>query len=364
MPASRAARLALFAACVASAHGARRAKAKAKSAPVPLSLTAATFDDHIGASCTRHTFVEFFAPWCDDCATFSPIVHGAVAELAKQWPDLNITSVRVDGDAEPALRSRFGVLEAPGLLLIPAGESEAAKAIRYGGALDRGALQTWGRKELHQLSQAAKPSPTRSRTTPAPDEELTKEELEARREADRKAAELLAVPDPVDDDTEELELLKALERRVAEAATVDPATAPSEAATDFAAARVRAAVEIAGGAAALADAVADGKRGGSGDGDDGMPRKSVATQELESLLFGDEEEVVRTHAQIRARKQALGEAAAEARRRAAAEAGHSKEAQAAKAAGGEAARGGEDATAGRRGGGASPDPSVPGARRL
>ena len=86
-------------------------------ATATVDLTDNTFDQHVGKS--LHSMVEFHAPWCTACAAFSPALASAIKELVRERPDLQF--MRVDGDAQPGLRERFQIEEAPSLLLFPAG---------------------------------------------------------------------------------------------------------------------------------------------------------------------------------------------------------------------------------------------------
>ena len=89
----------------------------------------------------KHMLAEFYAPWCKSCTKFSPTLRAALSELKKERGDIGI--VRVDGDANPELRKRFKVIEAPGLLLFPASQPpDASTAVRYDGALEKAALLT------------------------------------------------------------------------------------------------------------------------------------------------------------------------------------------------------------------------------
>ena len=106
----------------------------------------AAFDAQIAGA--KHSLVEFIAPWCEACKTFAPQLVAAAAELRRERNDLQV--IRVDGDAHVGLRTRYRVLEAPGVLLVPAASSadDAASAVRYDGPLEQHAVLNWARKEL------------------------------------------------------------------------------------------------------------------------------------------------------------------------------------------------------------------------
>ena len=103
-------------------------------ATAPPELTATTFDELVGAD--AHTLVEFHAPWCTACSAFAPVLHAAAAELARERPDVQFA--RVDGDAQPELRTRFAIDEAPSL------SSRSTAAIRLWNAAQYSAVAaTW-----------------------------------------------------------------------------------------------------------------------------------------------------------------------------------------------------------------------------
>ena len=116
--------------------------------------------------------MEFYAPWCEACTAFSPFLEQAVVELRESHASLQ--HIRVDGDSLDSLRARFKVLEAPGLLLIPAlprgarHESADAAVTRYDGALETAAVVTWAAQELGRVDASfaadEPPSPAPSRS--------------------------------------------------------------------------------------------------------------------------------------------------------------------------------------------------------
>ena len=131
------------------------------SADSPPELTATTFDELVGAD--AHTLVEFHAPWCTACSAFAPVLHAAAAELARERPDVQFA--RVDGDAQPELRTRFAIDEAPSLLLFPAGKAaDRSQAAHFTGELNRAELIDWARGALAGMpllsggAPAAKPA--------------------------------------------------------------------------------------------------------------------------------------------------------------------------------------------------------------
>ena len=131
-------------------------------ATATVDLTDDTFDQNVGKR--LHSMVEFHAPWCTACAAFSPVLTSAIKELVRERPDLQF--VRVDGDAQPGLRERFQIEEAPSLLLFPAGaRGSRATAAHFTGELNQVELTEWARASLSSLpllAQSAHPSTTPS----------------------------------------------------------------------------------------------------------------------------------------------------------------------------------------------------------
>ena len=117
-------------------------------ATATVDLTDDTFDQHVGKH--LHSMVEFHAPWCTACAAFSPALASAIKELVRERPDLQF--MRVDGDAQPGLRERFQIEEAPSLLLFPAGaRGSRATAAHFTGELNQVELTEWARASLSSL---------------------------------------------------------------------------------------------------------------------------------------------------------------------------------------------------------------------
>lgn len=161
--------------------------------------TAQSFDDLVGGA--RHALVEFYAPWCDACSAFAPVLREAAAELARERGD--VVLVRVDGDAQPQLRSRLQVAEAPSVLLFARGsqrDAEQPEAERFTGALNRAALLGWARGALPPVSEppaAAGRAARAARTSPTAPPETDDGRVNARAQqtadTDEVAARLLDV---------------------------------------------------------------------------------------------------------------------------------------------------------------------------
>ena len=137
----------------------------------------AEFDAQI-VSTKMHSLVEFIAPWCEACKTFAPTLMAAAADIRRDRNDLQL--LRVDGDTHVGLRTRYRVLEAPGVLLVPAASSanDASSAVRYDGPLEQTAVLKWARRELarfpavddrRRVPESLSEAPKRSQPQPASD---------------------------------------------------------------------------------------------------------------------------------------------------------------------------------------------------
>jgi protein disulfide-isomerase-like protein len=61
--------------------------------------------------------VEFHAPWCSHCRNFAQD-YELVAQTLHADDDVNVKVAKVDGDAERAIKSRFGITHFPSFFLI------------------------------------------------------------------------------------------------------------------------------------------------------------------------------------------------------------------------------------------------------
>ena len=95
-----------------------------------LDLTTATFDEELRGA-DGLVVVDLWAEWCGPCKVLAPVLEGLARDLAGR-----VRFAAVDGDAEPALVTRFGVLSFPTLLVFRDGEL----VHRLVGARGRGRL--------------------------------------------------------------------------------------------------------------------------------------------------------------------------------------------------------------------------------
>ena len=197
----------------------------ARLATAAVDLTDDTFDQHVGKR--LHSLVEFHAPWCTACAAFAPVLHPAVQELVRERPDLQF--MRVDGDAQPELRTRFQIEEAPSLLIFPAGApASRAAAAHFKGELNQAELTEWARAALSSLpllsqsgaSSAASASSAKPARPVKPATPTTQRDLGASRAAEYHVAELLRLLQRHEGELRDVErqLVPLLQQRLALAA--------------------------------------------------------------------------------------------------------------------------------------------------
>ena len=77
-------------------------------------VTDATFDEEVLKS-DIPVLVDFWAPWCGPCHSFSPIFE----EVSEEYPAIFFGKVNVD--YEERLPQHFGVMSIPSILIIREG---------------------------------------------------------------------------------------------------------------------------------------------------------------------------------------------------------------------------------------------------
>jgi len=82
-------------------------------------LTPEDFDSVVDG--TKHTFIEFYAPWCGHCKKLAPeyeIVGDAFAKFSG-----DVVVAKVDADKHKTLKTRFGIKGFPSLRFFPKGST-------------------------------------------------------------------------------------------------------------------------------------------------------------------------------------------------------------------------------------------------
>eukprot|EP00903_Cladosiphon_okamuranus_P010378 g9817.t1 len=97
-----------------------------------LDLTLETFDS-VALDPTKHTLVEFYAPWCGHCKSLAPVYE----ELGKVFEaESSVIVAKVDAADEKELGQRFGVTGFPTLKYFPAGKEVEVEAYNDGRDLE------------------------------------------------------------------------------------------------------------------------------------------------------------------------------------------------------------------------------------
>lgn len=99
----------------------------------PITLTAATFDRHVGHT-SLPLVVDFWAPWCGPCLAMAPFFEQVCRKLGS-----TVRFAKLDTEAEPALAGRFNIRSIPTLILF----RDGVEVARQAGAMDASQLTGW-----------------------------------------------------------------------------------------------------------------------------------------------------------------------------------------------------------------------------
>ncbi|CBJ26887.1 protein disulfide isomerase fusion protein [Ectocarpus siliculosus] len=120
------------------------------------SLTLETFDA-VAMDPSKHTLVEFFAPWCTPCKKLEPVYE----ELGRRFEtESNVVVAKVDATGEQDLKKRFDITGFPRLKFFPAGGGVEP----YSGTRDLESMEEFLKEKVRGLgdwvaSSAPKVSP-------------------------------------------------------------------------------------------------------------------------------------------------------------------------------------------------------------
>jgi thioredoxin 2 len=102
-------------------------------AGAPAALDDASFERFIQFN-DLPVLIDFWAPWCGPCRSFSPIVGQVASDLKG-----SLLVAKVDTDAAPGLGNRFNIRSIPTVAIFRGGVEIA----RESGAMPKAALLAW-----------------------------------------------------------------------------------------------------------------------------------------------------------------------------------------------------------------------------
>ncbi|CAM9313478.1 unnamed protein product [Ectocarpus sp. 12 AP-2014] len=123
------------------------------------SLTLETFDA-VAMDPSKHTLVEFFAPWCTPCKKLEPVYE----ELGRRFEtESNVVVAKVDATGEQDLKKRFDITGFPRLKFFPAGGGVEP----YSGTRDLESMEEFLKEKVASSAPKVSP-PSVARRSPSP----------------------------------------------------------------------------------------------------------------------------------------------------------------------------------------------------
>jgi len=99
----------------------------------PVTLTAATFDRHVGRT-SLPLVVDFWAPWCGPCLAMAPYFEQVSRTLGS-----TLRFAKLDTEAEPGPAARFKIRSIPTLILF----RDGIEVARQSGSMNASQLTRW-----------------------------------------------------------------------------------------------------------------------------------------------------------------------------------------------------------------------------